>query len=108
MGSDYLLIMKYLITESQDERIMKIIKDVAESFTNKFIDKTEVEVESKIDDSGETYYVLYPKFFVKEVYGMEWEEFKKTKNNFKHELADFVETMVGVPIHSYPARIQII
>lgn len=99
--------MNYIISEQQNERILNIIKNVAESFTNKFIDKTEAEAESKIDDSGETYYVLYPKFFVKQVYGIEWEEFRKTKNNFKHELADFVETMVGVPVHSYPARIEI-
>lgn len=99
--------MKYLITESQDERIMKIIKNVAERFENNFIVRTEVEVESKVDDSGENYYVLYPKFFVKRgIFGIEWEEFQLTKNNFKHELADFVENFVRVPIHSYPARIE--
>lgn len=100
--------MKYILSENQNERIMKIIKEVAERFTNKFIVRTEVEVESKVDDSGETYYVLYPKFFVEQVYGVDWEEFKKTKNNFKHELADFVENFVSIPIHSYPARIKII
>ena len=98
--------MKYIITESQEERIMRIIKNVAEHFKNNFIVRTEVEVESKVDDSGETYYVLYPKFFVKRVWGIEWEEFQQTKNNFKHELADYVEKYIGVPIHSYPARIE--
>jgi hypothetical protein len=100
--------MKYVLTEQQNERIMKIIKSVADTYTTERIVKTDVEVESANDDSGDTYYVLYPIFYV----NLEQFNDRKIKNHIirfsKHELADFVETMVGVPVHSYPARIKTI
>jgi hypothetical protein len=100
--------MKYVLTEQQNERIMKIIKSVADTYTTEHIVKTDVEVESANDDSGDTYYVLYPIFYV----NLEQFNDRKIKNHIirfsKHELADFVETMVGVPVHSYPARIKTI
>jgi hypothetical protein len=100
--------MKYVLTEQQSERIMKIIKSVADTYTTEHIVKTDVEVESANDDSGDTYYVLYPIFYV----NLEQFNDRKIKNHIirfsKHELADFVETMVGVPVHSYPARIKTI
>lgn len=100
--------MKYVLTEQQNERIMKIIKGVADTYTTEHVVKTDVEVESANDDSGDTYYVLYPIFYV----NLEQFNDRKIKNHIirfsKHELADFVETMVGVPVHSYPARIKTI
>jgi hypothetical protein len=100
--------MKYVLTEQQNERIMKIIKGVADTYTTEHIVKTDVEVESANDDSGDTYYVLYPIFYV----NLEQFNDRKIKNHIirfsKHELADFVETMVGVPVHSYSARIKTI
>jgi hypothetical protein len=100
--------MKYVLTEQQNERIMKIIKSVADTYTTEHIVKTDVEVESANDDSGDTYYVLYPIFYV----NLKQFNDRKIKNHIirfsKHELADFVETMVGVPVHSYPARIKTI
>ena len=87
---------------------MKIIKGVADTYTTEHVVKTDVEVGSANDDSGDTYYVLYPIFYV----NLEQFDDRKIKNHIirfsKHELADFVETMVGVPVHSYPARIKTI
>lgn len=100
--------MKYMLTEQQNERIMKIIKGVADTYTTEHVVKTDVEVESANDDSGDTYYILHPIFYV----NLEQFNDRKIKNHIirfsKHELADFVETMVGVPVHSYPARIKTI
>ena len=103
--------MKYMLTEQQNERIMKIIKGVADTYTTEHIVKTDVEVESANDDSGDTYYVLYPIFYVNlEQFDDRQFDDRKIKNHIirfsKHELADFVENMVGVPVHSYPARIK--
>jgi hypothetical protein len=98
-----------MLTEQQNERIMKIIKGVADTYTTEHVVKTDVEVGSANDDSGDTYYVLYPIFYIKNL-----EQFndRKIKNHIirfsKYELADFVETMVGVPVHSYSARIKTI
>lgn len=99
--------MKYILSEEQNNRIMEIIKKAAENYTNQFVVKTEVEVETKKNESGESYYVLYPKFYVKEVYGYEWEELKRTKPLFKHFLADYVQDLLGFPVHSVSARFQI-
>jgi len=100
--------MKYVLTEQQNERIMKIIKGVADTYTTEHVVKTDVEVESANDDSGDIYYILYPIFYL----NLEQFNDRKIKNHIirfsKHELADFVETMVGVPVHSYPARIKTI
>lgn len=91
--------MKYIISEEQNDRIKQIIKYVAETYTNNFVVKTEVEVEEAKDAAGETYYKIYPKFYVK---GMMGPDFSYTK----HLLAQFVEDMVGVPIYSASARIK--
>jgi len=37
--------MKYIITEQQNDRIKEIIKQVAETFTNDYVMKTEVAIE---------------------------------------------------------------
>ena len=98
--------MKYILSEQQNDRIMKIIKSVANTYTNEYVVKTDVEVESTNDYAGDTYYVLYPKFYIEKDM---WRNLStRRKNLFRHELADFVETMVGVPVHSSPMRIELI
>jgi hypothetical protein len=100
--------MKCVISESQNERIMKIIKSVADTYTTEHIVKTDVEVESTHDDSGDTYYILHPIFYLDFEQGYDRNIMNQVRRFSKHELADFVETMVGVPIHSHPARIKTI
>jgi len=100
--------MKYVLTEQQNERIMKIIKSVADTYTTEHIVKTDVEVGSANDDSGDTYYVLYPIFYVNLEQFNDRNIRSQLRRFSKHELADFVETMVGVPVHSYSLRIKTI
>ena len=100
--------MKYVLTEQQSERIMKIIKSVADTYTTEHIVKTDVEVESANDDSGDTYYILYPIFYLDFKQGYDRNIMNQIRSLSKHELADFVETMVGVPVHSHSARIKTI
>ena len=92
--------MRYIITEQQNDRIKQIIKQVAETFTNDYVKKTEVAVEEGEGMRGETYYILHPIFYVTE----------RTKGPsfhlFRHQLAEFVEDMVGFPVHSATATIK--
>lgn len=98
--------MKYVLNEKQNERIMKIIKNVADTYTTEHIVKTDVEVESANDDSGDTYYILYPIFYIDFKKDYEHNKMNHIRRFSKHDLADFVETMVGVPVHSYSIRIK--
>jgi hypothetical protein len=98
--------MKYVLTEQQNERIMKIIKGVADTYTTEHVVKTDVEVGSANDDSGNTYYILYPIFYVNLEKSYDSNIMSNIRRFSKHDLADFVETMVGVPVHSYPIRIK--
>ncbi len=95
-----ILKMKYIITEQQNDRIKEIIKQVAETFTNDYVKKTEVAVEEGEAMMGGTYYILHPIFYVTErTMGPDF-------HLFKHQLAQFVEDMVGVPVHSHTATIK--
>lgn len=100
--------MKYIITEQQNERIMKIIKSVADTYTDEYVVKTDVEVESTNDDSGDTYYILYPIFYIDFKKDYEHNKMNHIRRFSKHDLADFVETMVGFPVHSHSIRIKMI
>ena len=92
--------MKYIITEQQNDRIKEIIKQVAETFTNDYVMKTEVAIEEGNAMMGGTYYILHPIFYVSErTMGPDF-------HLFKHQLAQFVEDMVGVPVHSATATIK--
>lgn len=95
-----ILKMKYIITEQQNDRIKEIIKQVAETFTNDYVKKTEVAVEEGEAMMGGTYYILHPIFYVTErTMGPDF-------HLFKHQLAQFVEDMVGFPVHSHTATIK--
>jgi hypothetical protein len=92
--------MRYIITEEQNNRIKEIIKQVAETFTNDYVMKTEVVVEEGKAMMGGVYYMLHPIFYVTErTMGPDF-------HLFKHQLAQFVEDMVGAPIHSATATIK--
>lgn len=91
---------KFIITEQQNDRIKQIIKQVAETFTNDNVVKTEVVVEEGKAMMGGVYYILHPIFYVTErTMGPDF-------HLFKHQLAQFVEDMVGAPIHSATATIK--
>jgi hypothetical protein len=91
---------RFIITEQQNDRIKQIIKQAAETFTNDYVVKTEVVVEDAKDYEDETYYVLHPIFYVTErTAGPDF-------HLFKHQLAQFVEDMVGAPVHSATASIR--
>jgi hypothetical protein len=87
--------MKYTITEDQNNRILKLIKQFAESYSGGQVIKTEVEVEY---DTERDLYVLYPIFYVKNKKGF-------PHNIYKHILAQNVEDMIGVPVHTSSARV---
>jgi hypothetical protein len=91
---------RFIITEQQNDRIKQIIKQVAETFTNDNVVKTEVAVEEGKAMMGGVYYILHPIFYVTErTAGPDF-------HLFKHQLAQFVEDMVGAPIHSATATIK--
>lgn len=88
--------MKYIITEEQNDRVIELIKKFASTYSEERVIRTEVEVEY---DSKRDLYILYPAFYVKD----------KTKfphHIYKHIIAQRVEDMFGVPVHSGPARVK--
>jgi hypothetical protein len=87
--------MKYIITEDQNNRILKLIKQFAESYSGGQVIKTEVEVEY---DPERDLYLLYPIFYVKNKKGF-------PHNIYKHMLAQNVEDMMGVPVHTAAVRV---
>jgi|LakMenE18May11ns_1017448.scaffolds.fasta_scaffold9148180_2 hypothetical protein len=88
--------MKYIITEDQNNRILKLIKQFAESYSGGQIIKTEVEVEY---DPERDLYLLHPIFYVKNKKGF-------PHHIYKHMLAQNVEDMIGVPVHTAAARVK--
>lgn len=88
--------MKYVITEEQNNRILKLIKQFAESYSEERVIKTEVEVEY---DPESDLYILYPIFYVKNK-----KEFPH--HIYKHMLAQNVEDMIGVPVYTAAARVK--
>jgi hypothetical protein len=88
--------MKYVITEDQNNRILKLIKQFAESYSEERVVKTEVEVEYNPEKD---LYVLYPIFYVKNKKGF-------PHHIYKHMLAQNVEDMIGVPVHTAAARVK--
>jgi hypothetical protein len=92
--------MKYIISEEQNDRIKEIIKSVAETFTNEFIVKTEVEVQEARGMRNELYYEVFPIFTIKGALGPDF-------HLFRHQLAQYVEDYVGVPVHGRAAKIKL-
>lgn len=90
--------MRYVITEKQNDRVIDMIKQFAEQYTERGIVRTEVEVEY---DSNMGVYVLYPRFYVKE-------RGKFPYHIFKHELAQKVEDYMGIPVRSASVRVKVI
>jgi hypothetical protein len=88
--------MKYIITEDQNNRILKLIKQFAETYSGGQVIKTEVEVEY---DSERDLYLLYPIFYVINKKGF-------PHHIYKHMLAQNVEDMIGVPVHTASARVK--
>ena len=88
--------MKYLITEDQNNRILKLIKQFAETYGGGQVIKTEVEVEY---DPERDLYLLYPIFYVKNKKGF-------PHHIYKHMLAQNVEDMIGVPVHTAAVRVK--
>lgn len=90
--------MKYMITEQQNDRVINMIKQFAEQYTERGIVRTEVEVEY---DPKKELYILYPIFYVNE-------RGKFPYRIFKHALAQKVEDYTGFPVHSASVRVKVI
>jgi hypothetical protein len=97
--------MKYVITEQQNDRVIDMIKQFAEQYTERGIVRTEVEVEY---DPKKELYILYPIFYVKERGKFPYRIFKHALAQFKHALAQKVEDYMGFPVHSGSARVKVI
>ena len=87
-----------MITEQQNDRVIDMIKQFAEQYTERGIVSTEVEVEY---DPKKELYILYPIFYVKE-------RGKFPYHIFKHALAQKVEDYMGFPVHSASVRVKVI
>jgi hypothetical protein len=87
---------KHVISQSQNDRILRLIKQFAETYTEEQIIKTEVEVEY---DSKKNIYILYPLFYVKK-------RQRFPHDIHKHVLAQYVEDMMGVSVHTASARVK--
>jgi hypothetical protein len=90
--------MKIIITEQQNNRLMGLMKDFADEYKEEKVIRTEVEIEYLPEKD---LYFLHPIFYV------------KSKINFphhiyKHILAQRVEDMFGVPVHSSSVRLKVI
>jgi hypothetical protein len=100
--------MRYILSEQQNERIMKLIKSVGDTYTDEYVVKTDVEVDSANDDSGGTYYILYPIFYLDLEQNYDRNIMNYVRRFSKHDLANFVQSVVGFPIHSHSIRIKMI
>lgn len=90
--------MKYVITEEQNNRIMRLIKQFANSFAGDKVVRTEVEVEYKPENN---LYILHPTFYVRKKDGF-------AHYIYKHILAQRVEDLLGVSVHtSNPIVVEI-
>jgi hypothetical protein len=88
--------MKYIITEQQNNKIIDMIKDFANTYAEERVVRTDVEVEY---DPKRELYLIYPIFYVKNK-----ERFPT--HIYKHLLAQKVEDYFGVPTHSTSARVK--
>jgi hypothetical protein len=76
--------------------------ELMKKFANQYIEERVIQTDVEIEYSNEKgAYILYPVFYV------------KNKENFphhiyKHILAQRVEDMFGVPVHSSSARVKVI
>lgn len=88
--------MKIVITEEQNNRLMGLMKDYANQYAEHRVEKTDVEIEYSPERD---LYLIYPLFYT------------KNKENFphhiyKHILAQRIQDIFGVPVHSRPARVK--
>ena len=88
--------MKYLITEQQNNKIIQMIKDFADSYAEERVVRTDVEVEY---DPKRELYLIYPIFYVKN-------KEKFPTYIYKHMLAQKIEDYLGIPVHSMSARVK--
>ena len=90
---------KSVVKKPSEDRVMQIIKNVAESYTTPNIVKTEVVVKPEKGLQGTDYYKLYPTFYVKGMMGPDF-------TYQRHLLAQYVEDVTGFPTHGTSARIK--
>lgn len=88
--------MKFIITEQQNDRLMGLMKDFADQYKEERVIQTEVDIEYSPEKD---LYLLHPIFHV------------KSKVNFphhiyKHILAQQLEDMFGVSVHSASVRLK--
>jgi len=81
--------MKVVITQEQNDRLIKIMKDFADTFNRYPVKKTETTV--KYDPSFGGYYVIHPTFYMDEEYLPILNE-----KTLKIRLEDYVSDFFGV------------
>jgi hypothetical protein len=92
--------MKYIITENQNERVINLLKQFGNEYTDSEgrIVKTEIDVKFIPDRN---LYLIYPTFYVLTKKGFPY-------NLYKHILAQNLEEFFGVSVHtSQPKVIEV-
>lgn len=88
--------MKYIITEQQNENLIKLMKIFANEYSEERVIKTDVEIEYSPEKNS---YILYPIFYVKNR--------KNFPNHiYKYRLSERLENMFGVSVHLTSARVK--
>lgn len=82
--------MDIVITESQNDRIIEMMKQYANQYSEERVIRTEVEIGYNRERG---LYLIYPIFYVKN-------KEKFPHHIYKHMLAQRMEDMFGVPVHS--------
>jgi hypothetical protein len=88
--------MKIVITEQQNDRLMGLMKNFADQYKEEGVIQTEVDIEYSPEKD---LYILHPIFYVKS-------KVKFPHHIYKHALAQHVEDMFGVPVHSASVRLK--
>lgn len=89
--------MKYIISEQQNEKMIDLIDKVGSKFVSGPVVKTELFAKH---NSEFNYYVIYPTFYVD----------KDREDEFglysQHELADYIEGYLGVPVSAATVKVK--
>jgi hypothetical protein len=88
--------MKVLITEGQHKRIIELMKNFANEYSDERVIRTDIEIEY-IPERGQ--YIIYPIFYVRN-------KEKFPHHIYKHILSQRLEDMFGVPVYSTSSRVK--
>ena len=89
--------MKYIISEDQNEKMINLIVKIGEKFVSGPVVKTELFAKHNYKLG---YYVIYPTFYVNKNREDEFGLFSQ------HELADYIESYLGVPVSAATVKVK--